>query len=412
MKIKIITIQTLVLSLFLGLTSHFLQAQSDDIVIGKVDSIYSKILDENRKLWIHVPASEGKFPVVYLLDGDGHFRSVVGMIHQLSTVNRNTICPKMIVVGILNTNRSRDLTPSKGDINHPYVDKALVERSGGGENFIAFMKQELFPYMESNYPVQPYRIFIGHSYGGLIVLHTLFHHTSLFNAYIAIEPSLWWGDQKLLKEIKRFPMDRSFDRISLYLGIANTLKAGMDTLQVLKDTTYSTMHIRSILDFKNLLVRKFTNKIRFKTKFYSSDDHLSVPFIAEYDAIRFIFDFYKFKYHPDDRKNPNIDLFESIKRHYQEVSKKLGYIEKPSESLLNELGYHYLFKKQFKKAEKFFHLRVTNYPRSYRAYDALGDYFRAVGDNHQAIENYKKSLSLNKDSHSRTKLKELQNKKR
>jgi predicted alpha/beta superfamily hydrolase len=279
MKTKIITIKTLILFLFLflGVTSNFIQAQSDDIVIGKVDSIYSKILKENRKIWIHVPASEGKFPVVYLLDGDGHFRSVVGMIHQLSTVNRNTICPKMIVVGILNTNRSRDLTPSKGDINHPYVDKALVERSGGGENFIAFMKQELFPYMESNYPVQPYRMFIGHSYGGLTVLHTLFHHTSLFNAYIAIEPSLWWGNQKLLNKIKRFPMDRRFDRISLYLGIANTMKAGMDTMQVLKDTTYSTMHIRSILEFKDLLVQKFKNKIRFKTKFYASDDHLSVP---------------------------------------------------------------------------------------------------------------------------------------
>lgn len=409
MKKKIKTTKLLVFSFFLGLITDFILAQSNDIVIGKVDNIYSKILNENRELWIHVPKSDGKFPVVYLLDGDGHFRSVVGILHQLSTVNRNTICPKMIVVGILNTNRDRDLTPTKGDINHPYVDNALLARSGGGENFIAFIEKELFPYIESQYPIQPYRMFIGHSYGGLTVLHVLFHHTHLFKAYVAIEPSLWWSDQKLLKEIKKYPMDRRFDGMSLYLGIANTMKEGMHLNEVMKDTMFSTMHIRSMLEFKNLIEEKFKDNLRFKATFYPSDDHLSVPLIAEYDALRFIFDFYKFKYHPDDRENPHIDLFEKIKQHYEGVSKNMGYTEKPGESMVNELGYHYLYKKQYEKAQKFFTLSVSNYPRSFSAYDALGDYFKAVGNHQEAIENYKKSLALNNDSHSKAKLKRLQN---
>ena len=62
-------------------------AQADNkIVIGKVDSVYSTILGEQRKIWVYVPnmnagmkdASQ-RYPVVYLLDGDGHFESVVGM---------------------------------------------------------------------------------------------------------------------------------------------------------------------------------------------------------------------------------------------------------------------------------------------------------------------------------------------
>jgi len=53
-----------------------------------------------------------------------NFRSVVGMIHHLSSANGNTVCPEMMVVAILNTDRARDLTPTKGDINHPYVDQA------------------------------------------------------------------------------------------------------------------------------------------------------------------------------------------------------------------------------------------------------------------------------------------------
>ena len=112
------------------------QAQHIDygkINIGSIDTIQSKILNESRRLWVHVPNmqpnSGERFPVVYLLDGDAHFPSVVGMIQQLSTVNGNTVVPQMIVVGIPNTNRMRDLTPSKDlSMNEPNM-------SGGGDAF-------------------------------------------------------------------------------------------------------------------------------------------------------------------------------------------------------------------------------------------------------------------------------------
>lgn len=378
-----------------------------DIVIGKIDHIYSEILQENREIWVHIPGSEGEFPVLYLLDGKAHFNSVVGMVRQLSTANGNTICPKMIVVGIANTNRSRDLTPTKGDINHPYVDSSFLENSGGGKDFLTFIEKELFPYIESNYPVQPYRMFIGHSYGGLTVLYTLFHHSDLFDAYIAIDPSLWWSDQKLIKEIETFTADGKFDGKSLYMGIANTMKVGMDTSFVMTDTTYSTMHIRSLFHFRNLLEKNFIKRLRFKIKYYPSDNHKSVPLITEYDAIRFIFDFYHFKFDSEDRDNPSIDLFNRIKRHYEGVSEKMGYEVKPDESLLNSLGYYYLSKEKFDKAEQFFKWNLFLYPESYRVFDAYGDYFRAKGDQNKAVEYYKESLSLNKDSYSRQKLDKL-----
>ncbi len=91
----------------------------NDISIGKKDSIYSKLLHEKREIWIHLPGSANgslfksqRYPVVYLLDGDAHFYSVAGMIHQLSEINGNTLFPEMIVVGIPNTDRMRDLTPT------------------------------------------------------------------------------------------------------------------------------------------------------------------------------------------------------------------------------------------------------------------------------------------------------------
>ena len=94
-------------------------AQTNKINFGVIDSIFSKTLNEQRKIWVYVPnngnasaSSKTKYPVLYLLDGDAHFYSVAGLIHQLSTINGNTLCPEMIIVGIPNTDRTRDLTPT------------------------------------------------------------------------------------------------------------------------------------------------------------------------------------------------------------------------------------------------------------------------------------------------------------
>ena len=121
-----------------------------------------------------------KYPVVYLLDGDGHFTSVVGMIQQLSSINGNTIAPKMIVVGIPNTNRMRDLTPT------PEEDITSRESHdngpGGGKRFMGFLENELMPHIDGNYPTSPYRMYIGHSLGGLTVISTLLKRPDLFNS--------------------------------------------------------------------------------------------------------------------------------------------------------------------------------------------------------------------------------------
>ena len=101
-----------------------LEKPTNQIVIGQIDSVYSNILDESRNIWVHIPESAKnstldniKYPVLYLLDGPGHFYSVTGMIKQLSSTNGNTIVPEMIIVAIPNTDRSRDLTPSHVDFD-------------------------------------------------------------------------------------------------------------------------------------------------------------------------------------------------------------------------------------------------------------------------------------------------------
>ena len=349
---------------------------SNDIVIGKIDSINSSILNEQRKIWIHIPESSSeeedekkKYPVIYLLDGGTNFHSVVGMIQQLSSVN--TIVPKMIVVGIPNTNRTRDLTPTK-------VDK--VANSGGGENFISFIEKELIPYIESNYPTDPYRMFIGHSFGGLTVMNTLMYKPELFNSYVAIDPWMSWDNKKLLNEIKQNTFDKKYNNKKLFLGIANTMSEGMDTLSVQKDTTRQTAHIRSVLDLNSFFNNDTQKQLSFKGKYFEEEDHYSAALITEYNALRYIFDFYKLKLENQDYSNPESDILGKVEDHYKRLSKEFGIEMKPDEEHVNGLGGYFLSVKQFRKAEDFFKLNVTNYPDSFKGYDSLGDLYVEIGD--------------------------------
>ena len=397
----------LFLSILLSSICFYTFAQADNkITIGTIDSIQSKILNEKRKIWVHVPNSDPnslfskeRYPVVYLLDGDAHFSSVVGMIEQLSNVNGNTVFPKMIVVGIPNTDRSRDLTPIKDPIS---------PSSGGGEQFLSFIEKELIPYIDSTYSTQPYKILIGHSLGGLAVMNSFINHTQLFNSYICIEPSLWWGGKQIfLKAAEKALSEKNFAGTTFYLGIANTLGNAMTLNNAIKDTTLATIHIRSILEFDKFVKSHQPKGLKYTSKYYQNDSHSSVPIIAEYDALHFIFDKYPFELSGKDYDDSTIDVAHNYALHYNEVSGQFGYTVKPPENEVNNMGYEFLQMKQYKKAEAFFNMNIRNYPESFNAYNAYGDYFVAIGNKAKAIENFKKALSIREYPECRQKLNKL-----
>jgi predicted alpha/beta superfamily hydrolase len=147
------------------------KAQSQgNFSLGFADSVKSDKLKEQRQLLIYTPyqgkrsrATTGEiYPVIYVLDGENNFRSVAITVERLADMG---LCPPMIVVGIPNTNRSRDLTPTTVANNTDGV-----KNSGGGERFLSFIEKELIPYIDSNYPTALYKILMGHSLGGLIVV--------------------------------------------------------------------------------------------------------------------------------------------------------------------------------------------------------------------------------------------------
>ncbi|MDP4151417.1 MAG: alpha/beta hydrolase-fold protein [Bacteroidota bacterium] len=367
-----------------------------------MEKIYSSVLKEDRPVWVHIPQSYHKdkdstrrYPVLYLMDGSDHFTSVVGMLQRLSEASGNDFCPDMIVVGIPNTDRMRDLTPSHV-AGGPYLAANMVRTSGGGEAFMAFMEKELIPHIDSTCPASPYRLLVGHSLGGLMVVDALINHRELFSAYLAIDPSLWWDDQKLLKKAEGELAPGSFRNKAFFLAIANTMQAGMDTLQVQKDTARGSIHIRSILRFENDLQKAGNSGLRWDYKYYRDDTHGSVPLIAEYDAFRFLFSFYHF---PEQNQ-----VFDSactadsalrlITAHYRLMTERMGYAILPPQGLVNSLAHNFLQNKMPDKAFAFFTLNIRNYPKSVDAYANMGDYYVAKADKRKALEYYNKALVI------------------
>ena len=406
------------LFIFLAIVALKSSAQTDNkIIIGKVDSVYSTILKEQRKVWVYVPNMRtgvqdpaARYPVVYLLDGDGHFESVVGMIQQLSQVNGNTVVPEMIVVGIPNTDRTRDLTPTHITSDPPIMDSIFAKNTGGGENFTAFMKTELMPHIDSMYPTQPFRILIGHSFGGLIVMNTLTNHTKMFNAYIAIDPSMWYDKERFLKTTQTKLAAQKYDGTRLYVGIANTMPEGMTVENMKKDKTDLTRQIRSIFAMDQFIKANARNGLKYASKYYGDDDHGSVPLISEYDGLRFIFSWYRFKFTPADFMSPGIEIVQKMKKHYQNVSKEFGFKFSPPEMQINGLGYFMLSQKFYDKAVALFQMNTENYPQSGNTYDSYADALIAKNDTAAAIANYRKAYAITKSEETKLKLDKLEGK--
>ncbi len=160
--------------------------------IGRTYRIESRTLSETRVIDVVLPASYGsdstrRYPLLLVLDGE-YEHQIAASISQFYAETGQV--PEMIVVGVRNTNRQRDMTtpPVTGFQLPPEAPEA-----GGAERFLAFLGDELLPYLDQRYRTTPLRVIVGHSLGGLLSIYALAHRPELFTGYILMEPSAWWN---------------------------------------------------------------------------------------------------------------------------------------------------------------------------------------------------------------------------
>lgn len=159
-------------------------------------TIQSAALSETRRINVYTPPGYGTaaYPVLYMPDGgvQEDFPHVAGAVD--AAIREGSMRP-VIVVGIENTERRRDMTPP----TEVEEDRRIAPRVGGSAAFRRFIADELMPEIRRRYRATDETAIIGESLAGLFIVETFFVQPELFDTYVALSPSLWWNAEALVR---------------------------------------------------------------------------------------------------------------------------------------------------------------------------------------------------------------------
>jgi predicted alpha/beta superfamily hydrolase len=174
--------------------------KSSPLVVGETFTLDSKGLGEKRRVNVYLPAGyadspDARFPVLYVLDGGmaEDFLHIAGLAQVC--VGNGTMRP-FLLAGIENTKRRRDMTGPTENAD----DKKIADQVGGSAAFRTFLRDELMPQVRDRYRTTKETAVVGESLAGLFVVETFFLEPELFDTYVAVDPSLWWDDRRLVKD--------------------------------------------------------------------------------------------------------------------------------------------------------------------------------------------------------------------
>lgn len=206
-------------------------------------TIHSKIVKQDYDIYISLPYSyyfsEKSYPVLLNLDANITFGITQNSVRLLSTLNMfNKPIPEMIVIGIAYpikgiedwaALRCRDFRPTENlEKDKAWQQKLsklshrndIIVKSGGADNFLEFIREELIPFIETNYRVlNSDRGITGYSASGLFLLYSLLKNPATFNKYFAASPSINWDENYMYKLENDFAALNKDLPVKLYISI-------------------------------------------------------------------------------------------------------------------------------------------------------------------------------------------------
>ncbi|GGG49689.1 alpha/beta hydrolase [Bizionia arctica] len=192
----------------------------------KIESIE---VNETRTINVWTPEDYNEtdisYPVLYMPDGGIEGEDFPHIANTIAKLVKNESIPPIILVGIANTDRHRDLT----GFSDTEYDKQYAPQTDGAKNYRAFISDELFQEIGNRYRVTDRKGLVGESLAGLFVVETLFLTPDLFDFYIAMDPSLWWNDTYLTNTVQEHLINFPTKNIKFWF-------AGSDAVDISKST--------------------------------------------------------------------------------------------------------------------------------------------------------------------------------
>lgn len=307
--------------------------------------IASAALGENRHVEVDLPASyawatERRYPVLYLLDGQTHGGHAVASSEFLAAQGQ---LPELIVVSVHSTVRIRDFTQT---------DWAEVWSGGGGAaEFNRFLETELVPRIEQDYRAAPFRILAGHSASGQYVLHQLAKRPAAFRAYLAMAPSLDWDNRLPIRELaSALP---HADRPACFVYFAY----GDDREQALADD----LHLAQVL------TTAAPGSLRAQVRAFPGETHAALPLLGVIDGLRALYAGYAL---PEELAAKGLS---AVDAHYAALSMQLGTPVATPRSALTEVGAQLLGSGRVTEAIAVLDRAARENPGSASAWDNLAE---------------------------------------
>jgi len=354
---------TVVTALVFPFSTHTAE-YDESIVVGKRFRIESKVLNEARSYVVHKPnrydATDSKYPVLIVLDASTQFAHTSEAVEFLAANGR---IPQMLVVGIENTNRGRDLTPPTAA--PVAIPGANVE--GGAEKFHDFITNELIPEIDRTYRTHSYRVLVGHSLGGLFTLYSMTNKPDAFNAYVSVSPYLAWDKQALVKQMDSYLTTRRDLRADLYMTMGN------ETGDMLG----------SAWKLSGVLAEKAPVGLRWQFDRRPEESHGSNPYRSVYDGLKAVFN----GWHVDDP----VALYKQVgltglDAHFANVSARVGYKVNIPESTLQGIFASLMQQQRYAEAEAVLKKALESYSNRYPFNRAATMLYAVMKDEPRVIE--------------------------
>jgi predicted alpha/beta superfamily hydrolase len=240
--------------------------------------------------------------VLYLTDANGQFGGTVDVI-RLMQLSRHL--PPLLVVGIgyrvatiADTlhQRTRDLTPTAW----PAYARFEPERTdmGGAPDFLAFIRDELMPWVRGRYGSSPDATYFGHSLGGLFGTYALLRAPDTFTRYVIGSPSLWWHSRAIFDQEAEYAATHDDLAARVFFGIGSDEThegrareaAYLDVTEQAKATAIYLDMVDDLQRFVDQLAGRDYPGLRLRHEVFPDEFHITVPFVNLSRGLRWSFD--------------------------------------------------------------------------------------------------------------------------
>ncbi len=342
----------------------------DPVSIGTFRQLHSDVLGEDRLLLVCLPRgyeeSSMSYPVLFVLYGGqirGYFAEAVHVVDRLSEEGS---IPKMIVVGVANVERYRDLSPV-----------GRRGRPSGIEPFSRFVVEELIPYVESECRTKDSRVLMGPQAGAAFGLYTLAKRQGLFNAFIIENPFRSPPVYNVLMPLMEELVDKGLPSFTFLQITCSDREGYLD----------KTQEIEYMRRFEKMVADKKPQNLTLVTHYIEKNEDFLPPLRLK-EGLRELFREYRF---PDSRE---VRALADITAYYAALSERFGFeVDVPERTLaskadeLSERG-------ASNSAMEILNYLIEVYPASADGYWRLANLHRGQGNSEKAIEYYRKCLEI------------------